>query len=115
MLSNLAIKNRRTLFVFEAMGTMFLTIMIRLLLQEIKLTIGFTATIPFFFAYWMITMLTIKISGAHYNPMISLIAMFQRGNEDNFPKALGALYIAGQFLGAFVGSLIAWFLTGTGG
>jgi len=44
------------------------------------------------------------ISGAHINPAVTLgLAM-----ADAFPWADAPLYIAGQFLGAFIGAVVVW-------
>lgn len=63
----------------------------------------------------MITMLTVRISGAHYNPAVTFICMFKRDNEENFPKSLGLIYILAQFIGAFLGACLSYFLLGNGG
>jgi len=111
MQGNLAVKSRKSLFLFETVGTFFLTIMYRVFLQAS----GGAGPLPFFFAFWMITMLTIRVSGAHYNPAISFAWMLKPGNEDVFPKALGLLYIGAQVLGAFLGALVSFFLLEDGG
>ena len=92
-------------------GTLFLTILYRNFLQEGE-AVG---QLPFFFAFWMVTMLTVKVSGAHYNPAVTFVVMFRKENEEKFPKALGIIYIIAQFAGAFLGALLAWFLNLNGG
>ena len=101
-----------------------MTIIYRIFLEFLTLTVRITyegdvtstkAKIPFYFAFWVVTMLTIRISGAHYNPAISLACMLKRDNDYQFPKILGLFYIAAQFIGAILGALIAWFLTEDGG
>jgi glycerol uptake facilitator-like aquaporin len=127
MQGNLAAKNRKSLFFFEFLGTMFVTILYRILLQFLKLKLyaiieieggqyatsilQTSARLPFFFAFWIVTLLTVRVSGAHYNPAISFTCMLKRNNSEYFPKSLGLLYIGAQFLGAFVGALLSWFLT----
>ncbi len=103
-------KSRKSLFLFEMVGTFFITIMYRIFLE-----IEPAGTLPFFFAFWMVTMLTIRVSGAHYNPAVSFAWMFKPGNSDNFPKSLGLVYIVAQYVGAFLGALVAFFLTSSGG
>ena len=121
MQGNLAEKNRKTLIFFELMGTMFMAIIYRILLQFLTLSVvGIDgahtfARIPFFFAFWIITMLTIRISGAHYNPAISLALLLKRDQENGFPKQLGIFYIIAQVIGALLGAFIALFLTLNGG
>jgi glycerol uptake facilitator-like aquaporin len=63
----------------------------------------------------MITMLTARVSGAHYNPMVTFVCMFKKDNEENFPKKLGFVYMAAQFIGAFLGALLSYFLNLNGG
>ena len=111
MQGNLANKSRRSLFVFEMFGTMFLTLLYRTFLQE---SMG-AGPLPFFFVFWMITMMTARISGAHYNPAVTFVCMFKRDNEENFPKSLGFVYILAQFIGAFAGAMLSYFLLGNGG
>ena len=115
MLSNLAIKNRRSLFVFECIGSFLVVVFSRLLITLLSIRSGLKTTLPFFFANWMVTMLTIKISGAFFNPALSFVSMMKPGNDGNFPKSLGLVYIGAQFIGAFFGGLLALFLTDSGG
>lgn len=44
------------------------------------------------------------VSGAHINPIITIILWFYRG----FPKRMIPQYLAAQFMGAFCGSLVAY-------
>ena len=53
-----------------------------------------------------------RISGAHYNPAISLAFMFRR-DIGHFPRPLGLAYILFQFGGAVLGALLAWLFQGT--
>jgi glycerol uptake facilitator-like aquaporin len=52
-----------------------------------------------------------RISGAHYNPALS-IAQMLRKDAGNFPRLLALAYIVVQILGAFAGALVSWFLLG---
>jgi glycerol uptake facilitator-like aquaporin len=52
-----------------------------------------------------------RISGAHYNPALS-IAQMLRKDAGNFPRLLALAYIVAQILGAFAGALVSWFLLG---
>ena len=58
---------------------------------------------------WVLTIFGWKISGAHYNPCIS-VAYMLRKDVGSFPRILGVAYSVMQILGAFVGALISWFL-----
>jgi glycerol uptake facilitator-like aquaporin len=49
-----------------------------------------------------------KISGAHYNPAISLAFMFRR-DIGHFPRPLGIAYIIFQLAGGVLGALLSWF------
>ena len=121
MQGNLAEKNRKTLIFFEVIGTLFMAILYRIFLEFLTLTVlskvdaQTHARIPFFFAFWIITMLTVRISGAHYNPAISFACLLKRDSENSFPKILGIFYIVAQFIGAILGAFIAYFLTLDGG
>ena len=55
------------------------------------------------------TIFGIKISGAHYNPAISIAYMFRK-DVGHFPRILGVAYIIAQILGGFVGALLSWLL-----
>ena len=48
-----------------------------------------------------------RISGAHYNPAISLAFMFRK-DIGHFPRPLGIAYILFQFAGGVLGALISW-------
>jgi len=58
---------------------------------------------------WVLTIFGWKISGAHYNPCIS-VAYMLRKDVGSFPRILGVAYAVMQILGAFVGAMISWFL-----
>ncbi len=58
---------------------------------------------------WVLTIFGWKISGAHYNPCIS-VAYMLRKDVGSFPRILGVAYSVMQILGAFVGAMISWFL-----
>jgi len=58
---------------------------------------------------WVLTIFGWKISGAHYNPCIS-VAYMLRKDVGSFPRILGVAYSVMQILGAFAGAMISWFL-----
>ena len=48
-----------------------------------------------------------KVSGSHYNPMITLAFMF-RSDFGKFAKPLGLAYILFQIVGGFLGGLLGY-------
>ena len=91
MQGNLAEKNRKTLIFFEVIGTMFMTILYRIFLEFLTLTvlgpaeIVTNARIPFFFAFFLIirffTYLYIE-SSRHFYIFSNLNLFFIRKNKD---------------------------------
>ena len=61
----------------------------------------------------MLSIFGLKISGAHYNPAVSVAFMIKR-DVGSFPRILGFAYIFVQIIGAFFGALVAWFLLNDG-
>ena len=59
----------------------------------------------------MLTIFGQRISGAHYNPALT-IAHVLRKDIGNFPRLLAIAYVVVQILGAFAGALVSWFLLG---
>lgn len=84
-------------FLTEMIGTASIAI-IYLILGELE--------IGMFLGYWIVTIFGSQISGSHFNPVITLAAMFRSGDSCLESKLLGIIYIYGQF----VGSIIAGFL-----
>ena len=60
---------------------------------------------------WVLTIFGMRISGAHYNPCISIAYILKR-DTGSFPRVLGIGYAVMQILGAFLGAIISWFLIG---
>jgi glycerol uptake facilitator-like aquaporin len=58
---------------------------------------------------WVLIIFGQRISGAHYNPAVTLVNMLRR-DTGKFPRLLGIFYIIFQLLGGFVGALLSWFL-----
>lgn len=58
---------------------------------------------------WVLTIYGLKISGAHYNPAISLAFLLRR-DTGTFPRPLALAYIIFQCLGGFLGGLLSWLL-----
>jgi glycerol uptake facilitator-like aquaporin len=57
------------------------------------------------FSYWIITLFAFDISGAHFNPCITLAEMFRKNSNFGQRRLKGVLYIFFQFLGAMLCSL----------
>ena len=70
--------------------------------------------IEFIIAYWAIIGLGARISGSHYNPAITLAYTLRR-NVGNFSRWMCIAYIIAQFIGIFVGALLAFLFTADGG
>lgn len=62
----------------------------------------------------MLLILAARISGAHYNPIVTLAFMLRR-DAGQFNKWLGILYMLAQLSGAYVGALIAYYFFGKSG
>ena len=54
------------------------------------------------FSYWIITLFAFDISGAHFNPCITLAQMFRKNSNFGDRRLKGILYIIFQFLGALL-------------
>lgn len=120
-----AFKSSALILVFEAMGTAILTIMYRIyLLLALRLkgpqgeAVEFEVRssglfMSFFFGYWVISFLSFHVTGAHFNPALSLAYLFKR--DTGFSKILVFFYFIAQSIGAVAGALLAFLLTRTGG
>lgn len=62
-----------------------------------------------FLGYFILLVLSARISGSHYNPIVTLAFMLRK-DAGQFNKWLGVLYMAAQFLGAICGCLVAFFV-----
>ena len=97
-----AFKSSVFILIFEAIGTAILTIMYRIfLLLSLRQTgVGGKSeqveqrssgqVISFFFSYWVISFLANHVTGAHFNPAISLAYLFKR--DTGFSKILVLFY-----------------------
>ena len=84
------------ILLFEALGTCMLTML-------------FLATgggLGMFVGFFILLILSARISGSHYNPIVTLAFMLRK-DTGQFNKWLGILYMIFQLGGAFVGGLIA--------
>jgi glycerol uptake facilitator-like aquaporin len=76
------IKNSLLKLLFELIGTIFLTI-----LFDVN-----AGLIGLLFGLWVLMVFGIRISGAHYNPAISLAVILRRDGH-SFKPLLGIVYI----------------------
>ena len=59
-----------------------------------------------FFAYWITSLFAFTISGAHFNPIITLCQMLRRNSNFGSRRLKGILYILAQMLGGLVGAFL---------
>ena len=99
------LRNSLLKLIFEGMGTMFLTIAF-----NVSVKWGFAEQqITLLLTLWVLTIFGMQISGAHYNPAVSLAYMLRK-DVGKFPRILALAYMIAQLGGAYVGALISWFL-----
>jgi glycerol uptake facilitator-like aquaporin len=55
--------------------------------------------------YWIITLFGVSISGAHYNPAITVAVMLRNNSNFGSRRLKGLLYIASQILGGIVAAI----------
>lgn len=67
-----------------------------------------TLQFPLLFGLWVLLIFGAKISGGHYNPAVSL-GFIIRKDPGTFSRIVGVVYILFQVIGAFLGSMLAWF------
>ena len=86
---------------FEMLGTGLVTML-------------FLATgggVGMFIGYFVLLIMSFRISGAHYNPVVTF-AFMMRKDAGKFDKHLGILYMLFQLGGAFLGCLLAYYAFG---
>lgn len=86
------------ILLFEFLGTLLLTALICATVADV------TGLICGFF---ILLIFSARISGSHFNPAITLAFMFRR-DTGRFSRLLGILYIAAQYGGALLGSLLTY-------
>mmetsp|Transcript_41916 Transcript_41916/g.30179 ORF Transcript_41916/g.30179 Transcript_41916/m.30179 type:complete len:175 (-) Transcript_41916:501-1025(-) len=109
------------IFGYEFMGTCFLTIFYRLFLLLSYSYDGVDLDyepldfqrVGFILCYWILLQLSMTVSGAHFNPAVTLAAFFRK--ESLFTRSMLSFYMVAQFAGSFTGALIALIITKTGG
>ena len=63
---------------------------------------------------FVIIMFGARISGSHYNPIITFSYMIGNVRQGKFDRLLGLFYIAAQFAGAFLAGLVSLLMRSTG-
>lgn len=59
---------------------------------------------------WVVTLFGQAISGAHFNPAVTLVFMLRKNSSFGSRRLLGIIYIAGQLLGGIAAALVSFFL-----
>jgi len=87
---------------FEFMGTAMLT--------SLFVSTGGSG-MSMFIGYFILLVFSARISGSHYNPVITLAFMLRK-DAGQFNKWLGILYMIAQVGGAYVGCLLVFYCFG---
>lgn len=61
---------------------------------------------------FVIIMFGARISGSHYNPLITFSYVIGNVRQGKFDRILGLFYILAQFAGAFAGGMMQWMING---
>jgi len=59
---------------------------------------------------WIITLFGVAISGAHFNPAVTVVFMLRRNSSFGSRRLFGILYIVAQFLGGFLAAVVSLFI-----
>lgn len=90
------------ILLFEMMGTAMLTsLFLAFQFQEYGLAI--------FIGFFVLLIFSARISGSHYNPIVTLAFMLRR-DAGKFNRWLGILYMLFQLGGALIGALLSYFV-----
>lgn len=90
---------------FELIGTALLCSLYNTLLLQGDLC-------GFLMGTFILLILSIRISGSHYNPAITFAFMIRK-DVGKFSRVLGFAYIVFQFIGAFLGALLSFWFNGS--
>lgn len=65
--------------------------------------------------YWVITLFGVAISGAHFNPCVTLVHMFKKNPEKLFrgQRLIGFMYMLAQFGGGLIAAILSNFILET--
>jgi glycerol uptake facilitator-like aquaporin len=86
------------ILIFECLGTGLLTM----------LFIAVNGWFGFIPGVFVLLILSARISGSHYNPIITLAFMLRR-DAGQFNKWLGILYMLAQLAGAYLGCIFIFY------
>ena len=101
-------KDSLLILIYEFMGTALLTILFINTMQNQRGFVSITATgdlSPLVMGIFVLILFAGKISGSHFNPIITFGYMLGNVKQGKFDRILGFFYIAAQFCGAAVGGL----------
>ena len=82
-------------FVIELIGTAFVTMFFYMMSGR------FTSM---FMAMWIITLFGLNISGAHFNPAVTVAQMLRKKTTFGKRRLLGVIYLIAQFSGGILGA-----------
>ena len=65
--------------------------------------------------YWVITLFGVAISGAHFNPCVTLVHMFKKNPEKLFrgQRLIGFMYMVAQLCGGLIAAILSNFILET--
>ena len=88
-------------FVVEVVGTAVLGIFYLLMGdQQAGILLG----------VWIITLFGVAISGAHFNPAVTVVFMLRKNSSFGSRRLFGLLYIVAQFLGGILAAIVSLFI-----
>jgi glycerol uptake facilitator-like aquaporin len=61
---------------------------------------------------WIITLFGQAISGAHFNPAVTLACMLRKNSNFGSRRILGVMYIVAQIIGGLLSAILVLFLNG---
>ena len=85
---------------FELLGTLLLTCLY-MMNKNVPLNM--------FIGYFVLLVLSARISGSHYNPIVTLAFMLRK-DAGQFNKWLGVLYMCFQVVGGLAGAFITFYV-----
>lgn len=100
------------ILVYEFMGTALLTTLFINTMQNYIDPLNSTKAdmSSLLMGMFVIILFSARISGSHFNPIITFSYMIGNVRTGKFDRILGFFYIASQFCGAFVGGLLSTFM-----